>query len=86
MRTSLLDSPISGGNPMAIAGTLAIIIGGDRETFDKVESLLACIGNPVYTGSSGSGNITKLVNNVAAGAYIHGSHCRGICICGESGN
>jgi len=32
----LLDSPVSGGNPMAIAGTLAIMTGGDKEAFDKV--------------------------------------------------
>ena len=33
----LLDSPVSGGNPMAIAGTLAIMTGGDKEAFDKVK-------------------------------------------------
>ena len=67
---SLLDSPISGGNPMAIAGTLAIMTGGDREAFDKVKPLLECMGHPVYTGGSGSGSVTKLVNNMVAGAYM----------------
>ena len=66
---SLLDSPISGGNPMAIAGTLAIMTGGDREAFDRVKPLLECMGHPVYTGGSGSGSVTKLVNNMVAGAY-----------------
>ena len=46
----LLDSPVSGGNPMAIAGTLAIMTGGDKEAFDKVKPVLACMGSPVYTG------------------------------------
>lgn len=67
---SLLDSPISGGNPMAIAGTLAIMTGGDQEAFEKVRPLLACMGDPVYVGGSGSGSVTKLVNNMIAGAYL----------------
>lgn len=46
---SLLDSPISGGNPMAIAGTLAIMTGGRREAFEAVKPLLSCMGDPVYT-------------------------------------
>ena len=39
----LLDSPISGGNPMAIAGTLAIMTGGDKEAFEEVKPLLECM-------------------------------------------
>ena len=66
----LLDSPISGGNPMAIAGTLAIMTGGDKEVFESVKPLLECMGHPVYTGGSGSGSVTKLVNNMVAGAYM----------------
>ena len=66
----LLDSPISGGNPMAIAGTLAIMTGGDKEAYDKVEFLLKCMGNPVYVGGCASGSVTKLVNNMIAGAYL----------------
>ena len=66
----LLDSPVSGGNPMAIAGTLAIMTGGERETFEEVLPLLECMGNPVYTGGSASGSITKLVNNMIAGSYL----------------
>lgn len=67
---SLLDSPISGGNPMAIAGTLAIMTGGDREAFEKVKPLLECMGTPVYVGGPASGSVTKLVNNMVAGAYL----------------
>ena len=58
----LLDSPVSGGNPMAIAGTLAIMTGGDKEAFDKVKPVLACMGSPVYTGGPASGSVTKLSN------------------------
>lgn len=66
----LLDSPVSGGNPAAIAGTLAIMTGGDKEAFERVKPYLTCMGNPVYTGKPGSGSVTKLVNNMIAGAYL----------------
>ena len=66
----LLDSPVSGGNPKAMDGTLAIMTGGDKEIFDKVKPLLECMGYPVYTGGPGSGDVTKLVNNTIAGAYL----------------
>lgn len=66
----LLDSPVSGGNPMAIAGTLAIMTGGEREAFDRVKPMLECMGKPVYTGGSASAAVTKLVNNMIAGAYM----------------
>ncbi|MGE1062179.1 NAD(P)-binding domain-containing protein [Megasphaera paucivorans] len=66
----LLDAPVSGGNPMAISGTLAIMCGGDKEAFDKVKHILQCMGNPIYTGSSGSGDVTKLVNNTIGGAML----------------
>ena len=66
----LLDSPISGGNPMAIAGTLAIMTGGDKAAFEEVKPLLECMGTPVYVGGPASGSVTKLVNNMVAGAYL----------------
>ena len=66
----LLDSPVSGGNPMAESGTLAIMAGGDKEAFETVEPLLRCMGSPVYVGGCGSGSVTKLVNNMIAGAYL----------------
>ncbi len=67
---SLLDSPVSGGNPMAEAGTLAIMTGGDRAAFDLVKPILSCMGNPVYTGGPASGSVTKLVNNMIGGAIL----------------
>ncbi len=66
----LLDSPVSGGNPMAIAGTLAIMCGGDKEIFEEVKPLLECMGKPVYTGARASGSVTKLVNNMIGGAML----------------
>ena len=66
----LLDSPISGGNPMAIAGTLAIMCGGDEGAFKRVKQLLEYMGKPVYTGGSASGSLTKLTNNIVTGAML----------------
>ena len=67
---SLLDSPVSGGNPMAQAGTLAIMTGGDKDAFEKAKMVISCMGTPVYTGKPGSGSVTKLVNNMIAGAIM----------------
>ncbi|OKY54569.1 NAD(P)-dependent oxidoreductase [Megasphaera cerevisiae] len=66
----LLDSPVSGGNTKAAAGTLAIMTGGDKAIFDQMRPLLECMGYPVYTGGPGSGDVTKLINNTIAGAYL----------------
>lgn len=66
----LLDSPVSGGNPMAEAGTLAIMVGGDRDAFEKAKPIISCMGSPVYTGGSASGSVTKLVNNMIGGAIL----------------
>ena len=66
----LLDSPVSGGNPMARAGTLSIMTGGEEEIFNEVRPLLECMGNPVYTGPSGSGDTIKLINNMIGGAML----------------
>ena len=67
---ALLDAPVSGGNPMAEAGTLSIMAGGRREAFRQVQPVLACMGVPVYTGGSGSGDTTKLVNNMIGVAIL----------------
>ena len=66
----LLDSPVSGGNPMAEAGTLAIMVGGDHDAFEKAKPIISCMGSPVYTGGSASGSVTKLVNNMIGGAIL----------------
>jgi len=66
----LLDSPISGGEPAAKTGTLAVMTGGNKETFDEVRPILEYIGNPVYTGPSTTGSVTKLANNLMAGAML----------------
>lgn len=67
----LLDSPVSGGESGAIAGTLVVMSGGEKETFDKVEDLLYCVGSTVtYMGGTGCGCVAKLANNMIVGINL----------------
>lgn len=67
----LLDSPVSGGEVGATEGTLAIMCGGSKETFDKVEYLLHYIGKSItYMGGSGCGAVAKLANNMIVACNI----------------
>ena len=68
---AFLDAPVSGGEPGAIAGTLAIMVGGDPAVFDDCKPLLDIMGgNVVLTGDVGAGNITKLANQIIVAANI----------------
>lgn len=70
---SMLDAPVSGGEPKAIDGTLAIMVGGPEEVFAKVEPILQVMGASVtLVGEIGSGNITKLANQIMVAANIAG--------------
>ena len=69
----LLDAPVSGGEPGAISGTLAIMVGGNKEAFDKHLSMLEVLGKSVVlTGDIGAGNITKLANQIMVAVNIAG--------------
>ncbi len=60
-----VDAPVSGGEPGAIAGTLAIMAGGDQEDFDAFKEYFDIMGSSaLLTGGSGSGSVTKLANQV----------------------
>jgi len=68
-----LDSPVSGGEPGAIAGTLAIMVGGKQAVFDKVKDILDVMGGSVtLTGDIGAGNVTKLANQIMVAVNIAG--------------
>jgi 3-hydroxyisobutyrate dehydrogenase len=61
---AFLDAPVSGGVRGARAGTLAIMVGGDKGVFAKYEPALKAIGaNVIHCGDIGAGNVVKLVNN-----------------------
>lgn len=67
----MLDAPVSGGEPKAIDGTLAIMVGGKQELFDKVKDILAVMGASVtLCGGIGAGNTTKLANQIIVAANI----------------
>lgn len=67
----LLDAPVSGGEPKAIEGTLAIMVGGDEAAFKKVEEMLLKMGSSaVLVGEIGSGNVTKLANQIIVALNI----------------
>ena len=66
-----LDAPVSGGEPKAVDGTLAIMVGGDRALFDRIAPLLECMGSSVArTGGVGAGNVTKLANQIIVACNI----------------
>lgn len=66
-----LDAPVSGGEPKAVDGTLAIMVGGKPETFEKVSLLFAVIGSSAtLTGPVGAGNVTKLANQIMVACNI----------------
>ncbi len=66
-----VDAPVSGGEPKAIDGTLAIMAGGKPETFAKVEPILQKMGSSVtLTGPVGAGNVTKLANQIMVACNI----------------
>jgi 2-hydroxy-3-oxopropionate reductase len=66
-----LDAPVSGGEPKAIDGTLAIMVGGKQEVFDRAAPILQAMGSSVtLTGAVGAGNVTKLANQIIVAVNI----------------
>lgn len=68
---TMLDAPVSGGEPKAIDGTLAIMVGGDKKTFETVKPILEKMGSSVVlVGDIGAGNVTKLANQIIVALNI----------------
>jgi 3-hydroxyisobutyrate dehydrogenase len=62
---SAIDAPVSGGDIGARDGTLSIMAGGDRDVFEAVKPLFELMGkNIVYQGGAGSGQHTKICNQI----------------------
>lgn len=62
---AFLDAPVSGMQSRAEAGTLTVMCGGPKETFETVKPWLERMGNNIlYMGDAGSGQLTKLVNQL----------------------
>lgn len=67
----MLDAPVSGGQPKAVDGTLAFMVGGKQEVFDKFKDLLYTMGSSVVRcGEVGAGNVTKLCNQTIVAVNI----------------
>jgi 2-hydroxy-3-oxopropionate reductase len=67
----MLDAPVSGGEPKAIDGTLSIMVGGDEAVFNRVKDLLLTMGaSALLVGRIGSGNITKLANQIMVAIHL----------------
>jgi 2-hydroxy-3-oxopropionate reductase len=66
-----LDAPVSGGEPKAVDGSLAIMVGGDAAVFQKMLPVLQTMGSSVtLTGPVGAGNVTKLANQIMVACNI----------------
>ncbi len=70
-QVEFLDAPVSGGEPKAIDGTLAIMVGGKREAFERHKEIFDILGSSiVLCGGYGAGNTTKLANQIVVAANI----------------
>ena len=70
-KVDMLDAPVSGGEPAAIAGSLAIMVGGKKDVFDRCLPILNVLGKSVVrAGDVGAGNFVKLANQIIVAANI----------------
>src|SRR5688572_23056911 len=66
-----LDAPVSGGTEGARDGTLAIMVGGDEQAFERARPVLQAIGKTVtHFGASGSGQAAKATNQIMCAGVI----------------
>jgi 3-hydroxyisobutyrate dehydrogenase len=67
---AFMDAPVSGGVKGAVAGSLAILMGGERSLTECCDALLAPMGRRLYVGSLGSGHAAKALNNYVSAAGL----------------
>ncbi|MBW1700288.1 MAG: 2-hydroxy-3-oxopropionate reductase [Deltaproteobacteria bacterium] len=66
-----LDAPVSGGEPGAIKGELAIMVGGPEDLFNEVKPIFEVLGkSAVLVGDTAAGQTTKLTNQILVGIHI----------------
>jgi 2-hydroxy-3-oxopropionate reductase len=70
MDVRFVDAPVSGGEPKAIDGTLAIMCGGDQKDFDEAKPIFDAMGSAVLCGDVGAGQVTKLANQIVVALNI----------------
>ena len=68
-----LDAPVSGGQAGAEQGTLTVMVGGDQDAFDRAEPVIDAYSKSVrLLGPAGSGQLTKMVNQIAIAGVVQG--------------
>ena len=79
-----LDAPLSGGTIGAEEASLAIMVGGDQNIFDDAFDILKTMGNPTLVGPIGSGQVSKLANQIIVGLTI-GAVAEAVTLCEKAG-
>jgi len=70
----MLDAPVSGGIPAAKAASLTMFVGGEPDVFGRVRPVLECVGKSIFhMGPLGTGQVTKLANQIAQLACLQGT-------------
>jgi 3-hydroxyisobutyrate dehydrogenase-like beta-hydroxyacid dehydrogenase len=68
-----LDAPVSGGQAGAEKGALTVMVGGDKEVFEKAQPVISCYSKKVkLLGPSGSGQLAKMVNQICIAGLVQG--------------
>ncbi|MGB5918784.1 3-hydroxyisobutyrate dehydrogenase [Arcobacter sp.] len=71
---NIIDAPVSGGVGGAKAGTLSFMVGGTKQNFEVIKSLLSCMGKNIFhAGESGAGQMAKACNNMLLGILMVGT-------------
>ena len=83
-KINYLDAPVSGGTIGAEEASLAIMVGGDQNIFDNSVNILKAMGNPTLVGPTGSGQVSKLANQIVVGVTI-GAVAEAITLCEKAG-
>ena len=72
-KVGFLDAPVSGGEPFAISGDLAIMVGGSANNFERAKPIFEVLGkSSVLCGDYGAGNVVKLANQICVASNIFG--------------
>ena len=79
-----LDAPVSGGTIGAEKASLAIMVGGEQDVFNESFAVLKTMGNPTLVGPVGSGQVSKLANQIIVGLTI-GAVAEAITLCEKAG-
>jgi 2-hydroxy-3-oxopropionate reductase len=81
---NFLDAPVSGGTIGAEEASLAIMVGGEQKVFDNAYNILNIMGKPTLVGPIGSGQVSKLANQIIVGVTI-GAVAEAITLCEKAG-